>query len=228
MACHRLLLLALALGLPTPAVGHDDDAQLWLQVNTNQPLNDKMRMTYEQIARASDGLGGFYQTELGGILGYKVAKNVELGFGYRWVAFHNGATTANENRFRQHVVATFGPVTTRLRIDERFHPDGSEIGIRIRPLIRFNQRIAADGTTWFISHESFILPNSTSWGQRAGYERMRNITGFALPVTPRGLVEIGYLNQYRLGRDGGIARMEHAFNLQLTINLMQAAAQVSD
>jgi hypothetical protein len=228
MPRYICLLLATVFTLPAPAFARDDDAQLWLQLNTNLPLTDHLRLTLEQIARASDGLNGVYQTELGGILGYKLAKNVELGFGYRWVGAHNGNTGANENRLRQHIVVTFGPLTTRLRIDERFNPRGSEIGFRIRPLIRYNQRLAADGTALFISHESFILPNSTDWGQRAGYERMRNIIGVTLPFGRRVMADVGYLNQYRPGRDGGIVRMDHAFNVQLTINLPGDAADVHD
>jgi hypothetical protein len=228
MAPRLALLIVTAFGVSTSAFAREDDAQLWLQVNTNVPLNDHLRITFEQIARASDRLDGFYQTEIGGILGYKASKNVELGFGYRWVGAHNGNLSANENRLRQHIVATFGPFTTRLRIDERFNPRGSEIGFRIRPLIRYNHRLDANGTAAFFSHESFFLPNSTAWGQRSGYERMRNIIGVTVPIGRRVLADVGYLNQYRPARSGGIDRMEHALNVQLTINLPGYAAKVHD
>jgi hypothetical protein len=203
--------------MPVAAQQHDE--QLWLQANTIVPLNEDFRLTLEQIARFGDRPGGLYTTEFGGIIGYKLADNVEIGFGYRYVDFYNGNTARAEHRTRQHVIASFGPVTTRLRLDERFHPDGSEVGFRIRPLVRYNHRLREDGLALFVSHESFFLLNSTEWGQRAGYERMRNIVGFALPIAQGVSGDVGYLNQYRFARGGAQAQMDHALNLQVTINL---------
>lgn len=219
-----------ALLVATPALAQQEDEQLWLQVNTNVPVVDGVRVTLEQIARFSDRQGGLYQTEFGGLLGVKAADNVELGFGYRWVGAHNGNTAANENRLRQQVVATFGRLTTRFRVDERFNPRGREIGFRIRPLVRYNHPLGGGGKlALFVSHESFFLPNTTRWGQRRGYERMRNIVGLAVPVVRGITADVGYLNQYRPGRRGARDQMDHALNLQLTINLRDiTGAHVSD
>lgn len=221
------LLLPLLL-VTTPAAAQRHDGQAWLQVNTVAPLAGRWRVTLEQIARFGDRAGGLYQTEVGGLLGYRAAGNVELGFGYRKVGFHNRNTAANEDRLRQHVVATFGPVTTRFRVDERFSDAGGGIGVRLRPLLRYNHRLARDGLTLFVSHESFYLPNATRWGQRRGYERMRNIVGIGLPLGRRLAADIGYLNQYRLSRGQARAEMDHALTLQLTINLAVGAQARAD
>ncbi|MES2289889.1 MAG: DUF2490 domain-containing protein [Pseudomonadota bacterium] len=220
----RIALGAACLLSAAPALAQQEDEQLWLQVNTNVPITDKVRITLEQIARWSDRQKGLYQTEFGGLIGVRVAKNVELGFGYRKVGAHNGNTGAPEDRLRQHIVATFGPVTTRLRVDERFHPDGPEIGFRIRPLIRYNYKLKPDGLGLFVSHESFYLPNSTRWGQREGYERMRNIVGVMVPVGKHVMADVGYLNQFRPARSGAVAQMDHALNIQFTINLQGLVA----
>lgn len=203
----------------TPAWAQQEDEQLWLQVNTNAPITDDVRATFEQIARWSDRQNGLYQTEFGVLLGVRVAKGVELGLGYRRVGAHNGNTAADEDRIRQHIVATFGPVTTRFRVDERFHPTMSGVGIRIRPLIRYNHKLKPNGLALFASHESFYLPNSTRWGQREGYERMRNIVGVVVPIGKHVMADIGYLNQFRPARSGAVAQMDHALNIQVTINL---------
>lgn len=219
MGRARLLALALA-AVATPALAQQQDEQFWLQVNTNVPLGDGLRVTLEQIARWGDRADGLYTTEFGGILGYKIAANVELGFGYRKVGMHNNARSPDaEDRIRQHVVATFGPVTTRLRVDERFHPQGDEIGFRIRPLVRYNHKLGAGRWSLFASHESFFLPNTTRWGQRAGYERMRNSAGVTIPLGKSVSGDLGYLNQYRFPRGGNRAQMDHALSFQLTINL---------
>lgn len=220
-------LLALLLAA-TPARAQVEDKQLWLQINTNVPIADRWRVTLEQIGRFGDRPDGLFQTEFGGIVGYRVADNVELGVGYRRVGAHNGNDAANENRLRQHVVATFGRVVTRLRVDERFHPGGREIGFRIRPLVRYNHPIGTPGLALFASHESFYLPNATRWGQRRGYERMRNAVGVTLPIGRTVSADVGYLNQYRPARRGSAAQVDHALNLQLTINLGAGRAATAD
>jgi len=220
---HRLfrhcLLAAPLLLAAMPVAAQQEDEQLWTQINTNVPLAKDWRVTLEQIARFSDRQDGLFQTEFGGIVGHKLNKHVEIGFGYRWVGAHNGNSGANENRVRQHILLTYGSFFGRFRVDERFNPRGNEIGIRIRPLLRYNHKIGTDGWAAFISHESFILPNGTSWGQRRGYERMRNIIGATLPVVKQVSADVGYLNQYRFGRSGAQDQMDHALTVQLTINL---------
>jgi hypothetical protein len=220
--------IATALLAASPAAAQQEDEQLWLQVNTNVPLAEDFRLTLEQIARFGDGQGGLFQTEFGGILGYRVAPWIELGVGYRKVGAHNRNSAANEDRLRQHIVVTHGPFLGRLRLDERFNPRGSEVGFRLRPLIRYNHRLGAKGFALFASHESFILPNSTSWGQRNGYERMRNILGVTVPFSKLVVADIGYLNQYRIARSGARAQMDHALTVQLTINVAPTHAPRAD
>jgi hypothetical protein len=212
-------LTAALLLFPATAHAQQQDEQLWLQINSNITLANRVRLTLEQIARFGDRQGGLFHTEFGGLLSYRLADHVELGFGYRKVGAHNGNNAAAEDRIRQHVVATFGPVVTRLRIDERFHPAGNEIGFRIRPLVRYNHKLNDRGVALFASHESFYLPNKTAWGQQRGYERMRNIIGFTLPIARKASADIGYLNQYRPSRGGADARMDHALTVQLTMDL---------
>jgi hypothetical protein len=220
-------LAALVLFAALPARAQHDE-QVWLQVNTNVPVAPRLRLTLEQIGRFGDRPGGLFQTEFGGLLAYRLADGVELGFGYRMVGAHNGNSAANEDRLRQQVVVTRGGFAGRLRVDERFSDGGAEIGFRVRPLLRYNQRIGGLRPLLFVSHESFFLPNSTSWGQRRGYERMRNIAGVTLPLGRQASADLGYLNQYRFARGGSRAQMDHALSLQVSINLGAAAAPKVD
>jgi hypothetical protein len=212
----RSILLVPLLSLAAPALAQQEDAQVWLQTNAQVPLDENLRLTLEGIARFSDRTGGLFHTEIGGIVSTKVADNVELGFGYRHVGSHGGNAADDEDRLRQHVVATFGRVTTRLRVDERFHPDGDEIGFRIRPLVRYNHPLGTKGYALFAVHESFFMANDTDWGQRAGYDRMRNTVGLVIPFGKGMNADLGYLNQYRFARNGGRAQMDHALSFQLT------------
>jgi hypothetical protein len=224
----RALATALCVFGANAASAQEQDGQLWLQMNVAAPLGSGFTVTLEEIARFSDRQQGLYQTELGALASYRILQNVELGFGYRRVGAHNGNTGADEDRIRQHVVATFGRVTSRFRIDERFHQSGSQVGFRIRPLVRYNHPTGVPGLTAFASHESFFLPNSTRWGQRSGYERMRNIVGAAVRLRKGMSLDIGYLNQFRFERDGARPQMDHALTLQLAINLRDLAPNPID
>lgn len=219
----RLLLATAGFMLCPPALAQQEDEQLWFQLNANVPLARNTRVTLEQITRFGDRPDGLYTTEFGALFGQKVSRQLELGFGYRHVGFYNGNRNRDEDRFRQQVVGTFGRFSTRLRLDERFHPEGKEVGFRLRPLIRYNlplgRPLGLKATALFVSHESFFLPNSTRWGQRRGYERMRNWVGVMVPVSSRMSADLSYLNQYRFARGGARAQMDHALSVQLTINL---------
>lgn len=204
------LLVLLSLLVATPGWAQTQDVQAWEQLNLVIPVASKLWVTLEEIARTSDRQDGLYTTEFGVLLGYRVTNGVDLGFGYRHVGFYNGNTGADEERLRQQVIFTHGRFAGRLRLDERFNPRRSEIGFRIRPLFRYNLRLRPDHVVLFASHESFILPNSTSWGQRAGYERMRNNVGLAFPVRKAVSADVGYLNQYRPARGGARGQMDHA------------------
>lgn len=217
----RLCLLAALVMLcaADPSWAQQDDEQLWFQLNTHVPLAKDFRVTLEQITRLSERQDGIYTTEFGALFGYKLNKQLELGFGYRRVDSHNGNTAAGENRFRQQILGNFGHFNTRLRLDERFSDAGPGIGFRIRPLVRYNLPLGKPGTALYAMHESFYLPNSTRWGQRSGYDRMRNTIGLMFPLGRYISADLGYLNQYRPARTAREAQMDHALSLQLTVNL---------
>ena len=214
------LALAALMIAPATAVAQQVDAQAWLQVNARLKIDDRWSGTIEGIARAGDRQDGLYMTEIGGILAYRPSKAIELGFGYRHVGFHGRNSGADEDRFRQHIALTLGRFSSRLRLDERFHPGGSQIGFRIRPLVRYTLPIGSRRTV-FVSHEDFLLPNSTRWGQRTGWERMRNIIGVTLPLGSTSNIELGYLNQYRFARSGARSQMDHALNVQINLGFQR-------
>ena len=221
-AVPRLSRLAVlpALVIAAPAWAQQEDTQVWEQLNLVVPVAPKVRLTLEEVARISDRQSGLYTTEFGGLVGWRVGTGIELGVGYRHVGYYNGNRSPDEDRLRQQIVLTRGRVAGRLRIDERFVAGGGEVGFRIRPLLRYNLPIAGTRLSLFASHESFILANSTRWGQRAGYERMRNVVGLSFPLLGKGVTaDVGYLNQYRPGRGGARGQMDHALNVQVTINL---------
>lgn len=218
----RFLVLSVALlAAPVAAHAQQTDKQLWLQANGTARIADDTRVTLESIGRFGDNAGGFSHAELGALFTRTISKGVEIGLGYRHVEdWDHGDALPNEERLRQQVIFSFGRgFTTRLRLEQRFNSRGGAVGVRIRPQLRYSLPLAAKGPALFVSHEDFLNFNDTGWGQRSGYERMRNAIGLSVPLSKHVTTDIGYLNQYRFGRAGKRDAMDHALTLALAITL---------
>lgn len=85
------------------------DEQLWLQGNAIVPVADDVRITPEQIARFSDRQAVLYLTEFGGLPGYRAAKNIELGFGYRRAGERAQMDYALSVQLKINPATVFGP-----------------------------------------------------------------------------------------------------------------------
>jgi hypothetical protein len=217
---RALLTLPLLLA-SLPAFAQRTDEQLWLAANASTAIGGTTRLTLESIGRFGDRPGGFFHSEFG-LLGSIVAtKGVEIATGYRHVEdWDQGRALPNEERLRQIVtVALGGGFVTRLRLEQRFNSSGNGVGVRVRPQQRFTLPLADRGPALFVTHEDFINLNDTRWGQRSGYERMRNAIGITVPLARRLSTDIGYLNQYRFGRRGARDQMDHAMTLTLSLTL---------
>jgi hypothetical protein len=213
-------LLAVLL-LPLAAQAQTEDSQLWLAANAQIGVAKNERLALESIGRFSDRAGGFFHSEFGAIGAIDAAKGVELAIGFRHVQdWNHHIALANEERVREQVSFTLAKgFVTRLRFEQRFHSSGGAIGVRLRPQFRFTLPLRPGGLALLATHESFLNFNTTGWGQRAGYERIRNAVAFSIPLAHNLKVDVGYLNQYRFGRGGARDTMDHAATTSLTINL---------
>ncbi|MBO9624485.1 MAG: DUF2490 domain-containing protein [Sphingomonas sp.] len=220
----RLVLAALALvAIASPAAAQDD-AQLWGTVTATTALGSDTELALELITRAGDAAGGIYEVEFGGMVSHEIAKGVKIGIGYiRVPNYRDGAVSNIEDRPRQQISASFpniagGTLSARVRLEERFRNTGSDMGLRMRPNIRWAVPLASGSPTrFFVQHESFITLNSTDWGQRSGYERWRNSLGLSTALMKNVEGEIGYLNQLTFGRNGAPDRNDHAATLGLAV-----------
>jgi hypothetical protein len=205
----------------TPALAQQQDTQLWLQTNGSVELGDRDKVIVEAIGRFSDKAEGFSHAEAGILYTRKLPGGVELSFGYRHVAdYDRGAALPNEERLRQIVFVPLGSgFGVRMRSEQRFNSLGPEVGFRLRPRLSFEAPLGSGGLKLFVTDEHFVNLNTTAWGQRGGYERMRNAVGVSIPLGGRVRGEVGYLNQYRFGRAGKRDQMDHAFTLTLNFNV---------
>jgi hypothetical protein len=217
----RSILVALPLlFVATPAAAQQTDEQLWLQANASVIIGSREKITLESIGRFSDRVGGFSHAELGALFTHTTRGGIELSIGYRHVEdWDRNGDLPNEERLRQMVLVPLGSgFTGRLRFEQRFNSSGSEIGFRLRPRLGFDTAVGSHGLHVFATSEHFMNLNSTAWGARGGYERMRNAVGISIPLARNLRGEIGYLNQYRFGRDGRRDQMDHVATFTLNLN----------
>src|SRR3546814_18059305 len=89
-----------------------------------------------------------------------------------------------------------GKLSGRVRLEERLRRDGDDIGLRLRPQIKYTLPLGTGSKTALVlSHESFLQVNDTDWGQASGYARIRNAIGVKTPLGKVGAVELGNPNQ---------------------------------
>jgi len=217
----RSILRALPLLLATPAAAQQTDEQLWLQTNASTQVGAREKVTMEGIVRFSDRVGGLSHTELGALFTHTTRGGIELSFGYRHVEdWDRNGRLPNEERLRQMILVPLGGgFSGRLRFEQRFNSSGGEIGFRLRPRLGFDTPVGGHGLHFFATQEHFLNVNTTAWGQRGGYERMRNAAGVSIPLGRQLRGELGYLNQYRFGRDGRRDQMDHALTFTLSFNV---------
>jgi len=217
----RSILVAASLFLATPAAAQQTDEQLWLQVNASVAIGAGEKITLEGIGRFSDRAEGFSHAETGILFTHTTSGGVELSMGYRHVEdWDRNGRLPNEERLRQMILVPLGSgFNGRLRFEQRFNSSGSEIGFRLRPRLGFDTPLNSRGLRLVATQEHFLNVNTTAWGQRGGYERMRNAIGVAIPLSGQLRGEIGYLNQYRFGRDGRRDQMDHAATFTLSLNV---------
>jgi hypothetical protein len=216
----RTLAGTFALVVAAPAAAQQVDEQVWLQANAATRIDAETAVTLESIGRFSDRADGFAHSEFGGIVSRKLSDTVEIGFGYRHVQdYDHGRAVPNEERIRQTITVTLARgFTTRTRIEQMFSSAGPGVGLRWRQQVRLARPIGG-GIDAFAAHESFVLVNDTKWGQRSGYDRMRNTIGLQIPLAEKLRGEAGYLNQYRFGRGGKRDQMDHVATFALTLSL---------
>lgn len=210
----------LALCGAAPAWAQTEDQQVWFQVNGAVDVGESSRLTAEGIARFGNDVSGIY-SEAGLLYTRKLGGGVELSLGYRHVEeFSRGSPPTNDERIRQMIQAPLGSgFVGRLRFEQRFNSTGSEVGFRLRPRINYDTALPNTKVRLYAAQEHYFILNSTDWGQDRGYERMRNSVGLAIPLTKEARAEVGYLNQYRYGRNGKRAQMDHALMVTLNLNI---------
>lgn len=220
----RFALFSILLAAATAAPSHaaESDIQAWGAATATIPAGDRLVVWLEAQGRFSDDAGRLGQLLLRPGVGVKLDPTTTAFLGYAYVRTDPiGPARTHEHRIWQQLsFRAVGDgksltVTGRTRFEQRFVEGSSDMGLRLRQLLRLTAPLAGPvrAVGWA---EGFVALDDTRWGQRGGLDRVRGFTGVAFPVSKTLSLEPGYLGEYvrRPGRD----RMNHIASL--TLNAM--------
>lgn len=212
----------LALTTLAPAHATETDEQIWLAQFSTFSVGNRWLVFTEAQARRTDGAERLSQIILRPAVGYQVSDTVSVYAGYAWVRTEPKGRVANtEHRAYQQLSLrlTGGPgkvtVASRTRLEQRFIVGRSDMGWRMRNLVRLDVPLGK-GYSAIVSGEPFVNLDTTTWGQRAGFDQMRGFVGIGVPLARGIALEAGYAGQY-VNRTGIPDRMNHIGSLSLNI-----------
>jgi hypothetical protein len=216
------LLSSFSLALPANAETRHDE-QVWLQAIAQGPVAGDVIYFAEVQSRFGDGASQLSQMLIRPAIGVKLNDRVAVYQGYANVRTPTaGGGETRENRSFQQVSWSLGrpggiAISSRTRLEQRWLSNGSDVGWRLREMVRGAAPLGPDGKVALLAWgEVFVALNDTDWGARGGLDRLRGFAGLELPFSGKSTVEVGYLNQF-VKLPGGRRQMDHtaAINLML-------------
>lgn len=218
----RLLLAAAGLCFPATAMAAQEDEQVWLAQFSTIEVGQKVLLFTDVQLRFTDGADRLGQVLLRPAVGYRITPSDTLFLGYAYVRTEplNGTPTDEHRMFQQALVRVVGgpgktTVTSRTRVEQRWLEGRSDMGWRLRQQVRLETPVAK-GLNAIVWAEPFVNFNTTSWGQRAGFDQLRGFAGVGVPIAKGIAIEAGYSGQY-VNRFNVPDRMNHIGSLSLTI-----------
>lgn len=206
-----------------------EDFQTWGNITATASL-DKLNPDLKNFKVWLEGQGRFgndtslfSQGMLRTGLGYQLNQQTSVWLGYAWVPTDEPFTKKafDEHRIWQQIMwsdkFSFGTLTSRSRLEQRFIPTGSQIGWRFRQMFKISVLLSfATDFSLVASDEYFANINKTNYGADDGFDQNRAFAGVGYNFNKNIKTEIGYMNQYI--RKTGPDRMDHILSLNLFLN----------
>lgn len=205
-----------------PALAAQEDGQVWLAQFSTIEIGRKVLLFSDVQFRLTDGADRLGQVLVRPAVGYRITPSDTLFMGYAYVRTEPlGGTPTDEHRmFQQALVRVVGgpgktTVTSRTRLEQRWLEGRKGTGWRLRQQVRLDAPVAS-GLNAILWAEPFVNLDTTSWGQRAGFDQLRGFAGAGVPIAAGIAIEAGYSGQY-VNRFNAPDRMNHIGSLSLTI-----------
>ena len=153
-------------------------------------------------------------------LGYQLNGQASVWLGYAWVPTDEpfARVAFDEHRIWQQFLwsdkFSFGTLTSRSRLEQRFIPTGSDVGWRFRQLLKISVPMSfAPSFSVVVFDEFFANINRTDYGANDGFDQNRAFGGIGYNFDKNIKAEIGYLNQFI--RRKGPDLMDHILSVNL-------------
>ncbi len=192
-------------------------------VNPNNPKLAKVKWWMEGQGRFADDASKFSQGIIRPGIGYQITDTTSVWVGYAWAPTSTPYVRApfDEQRLWQQLIwsdkFSWGRLTSRSRMEERWAPQGDVMGARYRHLLKAAIPLAfAPGYSYIIQSEAFVSLNDTDWGPRRGFDQNRFFTGLGYAFNKNISTEVGYMNQYIIRQ--GANYMGHNLVVNLFMN----------
>jgi hypothetical protein len=198
-----LTLVVSAVPHAVSAQGHADvqDAQLWLQMNSQIPLSDTWQFIVEGQPRWDQNASHYEQVVLRAGLQRRLTPRLQLGAAYALVPRQTTRGTALMHQAYEQVVFVLprlGRWTPQLRVreDQQYTPLWGGTAHRVRGQIRMSRTLARGPRWTLVAHEEVLVSwNRTPMGPDRGLDQHRLFAGVNHRLTRDLAVETGYMWQ---------------------------------
>ena len=234
----RALLTACLLPAATVSPAHaQEDFRIWENITGIVNLGsvdkrlDKWRWWVEGQGRFRDSGRAADQGLARTGLGYQLTEKASIWLGFAYVGtYPQGRKNFDEYRIWQQLLLTdktsFGDLTSRTRLEQRFIEDINPVEWRFREFVRFSRPIyEGSPISLVLWDEVFVRLNSTNAQNRFGFDQNRGFAGLGYTFSKQVRVEVGYMNQFILTRTVSRReqrfdqRMNHILSISMFLNL---------
>jgi len=181
--------------LPAEALAADEETQLWLNGTMVTPLAEDVSGTFELSRRLREGHD---QVLLRGTADYRLSKTASFGGGAAYVNSIDGLLETGEDReFRVHqqLTLSFGALSLRTRVEQRFFEDADRMQLRIRQRIQASTSVARN-LQGAVFGEVFYIARSEDEGGKEQIAQWRLNASLTRKVAPTLEATLGYQLMY--------------------------------
>lgn len=185
----------------------DQDAQLWIQFNSQVPVSKAWTLILEGQPRWNENFTHYDQIVLRAGVARRLTPAIQLGAAYAIVPRRTVIGSLVEHQAYQQVVVTLPRVgkwspQVRVREDQRFLSQWGDAAHRVREQFRITHPLPrVPAWTLVLNEEAFYNLDRTVRGPAPGWDQLRVYSGLQHAVSRDLSVEIGYMWQevFRLG-----------------------------
>lgn len=200
-----------------------EDAQLWLQMNSQIPVAGSWQLVLEAQPRWDQNASHYEQVVLRAGLQKRLTSGIQLGAAYAVVPRRtSGGTVMGHQAYEQVVVVLprLGRWTPQLRVreDQQYFSHWGGTAHRIRGQLRLSRSLPRAPRWTLLAHEELLVTwNRTPRGPTPGLDQHRLFAGVNHRLTRDLAVETGYVwqdlfrHEHRPERHNHIAVVQFQF-----------------